>query len=624
MKSTDYLRNFAKDLVNDPVLVRRNQIFAGIDRLVGLEWELPKQATQIKGIHKMIAPDPAENIERATNAVAGSMLQVHIDPLRNDEGSRELANHKEQMVKWWLSKLDRREEGSVIEKIANSAFRYDMVAFRTDHVDYVQRANARLKGEEAERSRDEYMAQGGPFGWCVYHPATVYPMFSARGLESVLLCEVKPVHKVLAYYGSSARKLETKLKSHTNGSEWLFKYVTEYYYCDREVVYCWVVPSETNSLQAATSADAVDIYREPNDLGFLRWVVKTSETLDTRDKIRPMLYNAWKSGWWESQNLTETLRMTALIQNTGKPDFIYTPGAAGDAMPKVDYTHLVGGIIVNPLGGELRETQPAISDPALIQQSERFRDWQARAGSSPALAGAVTDETFAGANLQVGIGASSIESGRKLIEAALSAGGLQFFQWAEYVGEEMTVPGEGDTAPRDGYTLNPRELDIGSLYLSVTLKEGKPGANIQVNNAMAIAKQFGLSNHTALETAGYENPEREINLSYQEMLERTRVENQIKLESAQTDAQIQMLMTQMQQALAPPPPVPAEPPAMPPQDIYSEPVPFQALNPSSLPEGLGQGLNANAGGTPPALLNPNLTRENQTGLAANGSPLYRP
>jgi hypothetical protein len=82
--------------------------------------------------------------------------------------------------------------------------------------------------------------------------------------------------------------------------------------------------------------------------------------------------------------------------------------------------------------------------------------------------------------------------------------------------------------------------------------------------------------------------------------------------------QMQMQM-QMQQAAQQPPPQP-EPPMGGDASYFSE-TPLAPPTPPIGPQISGQGYNSAAGGIPPSLVNPDATRETQTGFDGRGVPL---
>ena len=66
----------------------------------------------------------------------------------------------------------QRRGSNVVQEIIESAYRYGMVAFRTDHVGYNQQSMRDTTGKQAR-----YRRQSSPFLWTVYNPRNVFPTY---------------------------------------------------------------------------------------------------------------------------------------------------------------------------------------------------------------------------------------------------------------------------------------------------------------------------------------------------------------------------------------------------------------------------------------------------------------
>lgn len=601
MRTTKDLQAAAAATISSQGFKDRNLLFQELDNLYNLAWSLPG-AEKIWGLHEVKTSAPNTNINVATEAFSEALPIVHIDPFGNDFANQEENEKQEKWARWTLSKLVNRTGGNVIADIVESAFRYGMVCFRTEHVDYARKANAEKTGKRARARR-----QHGPFSWKVYNPSDVYPAYSDDGLESVTVCQVKLAHEVLARWGKAADPLRAKLDSTANADKdhtWKFKYVTEYYYCDYEEVLCWAVPCNSTTPADAASKDAVELFHEDNKLEFLNWVVESrisSLEKEGRGKYRAALnWTDNAAGYTGSINTGMTLAMTKGIQGAGKPHYLVQ--SPGESTVEIDWTNLSGGTLKVPIGTTVTEQRPVPLDTGLIQLVQMIAEYQNEAAVSMALAGkgGGGDESYAHLQARVKTGAASIGPGKEIAQRALAEGVIQNFEWASFMQEDMTAVLPGLSDP---YTLLADEIDVEHLYLTVELRDTQE-ADIQTFNKAAIGKQFGLSDTKALEMAGIEDPQGELERSLFERIVQEKVSNLFLVARAEAEAQAQQIMQaaeqEAQQAQAPPQAPPQET-----NPIYSNQMPQDARPPFDMSGNVaGLAYDPNSGGMPPALVNP--------------------
>jgi len=581
----------------------RNEVWRKIDRMVNLEYDLPDAFKSIPGHHKVTRPDPYIDVLTATNALATTEPMIKLDPMQNKLADKKLANERERWLLWQLKKLDNRSGGSVLQKIIESAFKYNAICFSTEHIAYANRARAQETGRKIMPRRAH-----SPFAWTYYNPQDVYWQSSRYGLERVLAVSVEPLQTVVDEYGKKAAKLESKLRAQAK-TEAPFRYVTKFCYYDLDNFKVWAVPTSTASPAKASASDAVWLMDTENTLGFIPFVCEEAVSTDAKDRHKPLLYATYKSGWWETQNALETIGMTQTVQNAAKPRWIHE-GPQGDALPTPDYNQVVGGVVDVAPGHKLTETRPEQLDNALITQAERLANWQAQSGAARALTGGIGGDAFAAQSLQLTVGAATIATGHHLAERALAEGLLQILAWTVKAEQSpVYVMGNEKDMPEHGWSVSPSEIDLGSIYIEVTLKQDNPLGKLQAANAGAIMKQFGVSNETIMEQMGISDPLGEMKKRAIEELSQTMLRQTNKRIDAATDMELQQQMLAMQQQATQPPPVPDG--AMGTNEIYSNPTPMNAMPPTGIPE--GPGFNSN-GAMAPAMVAPTVTRETQTGL----------
>lgn len=602
----------------------RNPMWREIERTYHLEYIRPKGTKDIAGYHAVVKPGPYKDVLVTKNTFMEATPKVKIQPWAENLGGKVVANKREQALMWWLSKADRRNGSSVQADILESAALYGTVTAHVRHVDYAARAQADKTG----KVRAAFRRQHGPFAVKVYNPMDVHWSVSDDGLERVVSVSVRPAQEVVDSWGKAAAKLKTKLNASREGEAWKFKYVTEFYYCDLSVTYVWCVPCVTTTAAGAESADAIDILNEENKTGFIPWVCEDlASGLETNGKYKtkPLLWYVVQSGSWETDCTLASLQMTQGIQNAGKPDWIHN-GPVGDVDLTPDYDQIVGGVVHELPGHTLRETQPAPFDQGLQVLQGNLGQYQSETGVSQALAGNTSAETFAGQNQQITQGKASVAGVKAVAEAALTEICYQFLQWLKVVGEPIRARGAEKAFEMDEYEIKPGEVDIETTYITVELSTENEGTRIQQANVGAIGKQVGLSDETALEWMGIADPQGEMKKRALEELSQAllgitisemQAASQMKVQQAQM--QMQMQAQQALQAAAQQPPAPQGPPGGDASYFNQQPLspPTQQIGPQIS----GQGYNSAVGGIPPAQVNPNATRESQTGLDANGVPL---
>jgi len=572
----------------------RNELWAEIDRMVNLEYELPEAFKHIPGHHKVTRPDPYEDILTATNALAVTEPQIRIDPLINNLANKAKANEREKWLLWQLKKLDNRTGGSVIKKIIESAMKYHAVCFSTQHVEYAWKAKTQVSGKQRAFRRAH-----SPFSWTYYNPQNVFWQHSEYGLERVLACSVEPLQSVMDEYGKAASELERKIKGAGKKAD-TFRYVTKWYYCDHDVIRVWAVPSAAPSMAKPNGKEAVFLLKAENDLGFIPFVCEEVTSTDAKDTHKPLLYATHKSGWWHTQNALETILMTQVIQHAGDPEWIEET-QTGESKVRYEYEHLVGGVAVVPPGHRLQKTSKTQLDQGLLTQAERLGGFQQRTGAARSLTGGVGVEGFAQQNQLISVSGATIAQGHGLSERAIAEGLLQILAWAvkaEPADQPMYVMGRDPQMPEDGYGLIPGEVDLGTTYIEVVLKAQNTLGELQAANAAAIMRQFGYSNETLMEKTGVGDPQEEMKRRRFEEFSEVVFQQEVKRLSAATDLEIQAqqmeMQFQLQQAMSQP-----QPPAPPTNEIYSNPQ--SMAPPSGVPA--GPGFNSN-GALAPAMVAP--------------------
>ena len=678
LNDKDAIQKRALDMLRSKRMFREMAEY--IEAMVHGNYELPSPIDTIEGVHKVVSTDAGDAVRAATRVLSSVFPGIKYWPISDNEAGKRRANEIEEVLRWWFKGLDGRGNAPVPRDIVRSAIMYDMVAFQTVFLPHEEEAQRSLRGlsDEDGEHRVKYIGRNGPFAWRLHNPKNVYPMYGNWGLEGVLLVKDVYAYEVVSDWGEHANEFMSMLKSGdttnlgktfavsdpsvvSNTPE--YTRVTIFDYMDTKYRCVWVNPHGVMSDEALIVQAGVPIM-EPTEHGldFIPWVCISGGTNleDSSDhQYNPMLYAPYHTKQWETINITDTLVMTEAIRNfkrAQRKDEGPNPDGVYETTEDINTT-----LKVTPGHKSTMIEKPTL-DQNLLVLSDRLASRMDKSTVSRILMGGDPsgNTSFSGLNLLTQTALGAIKPFKELAERAIKMGLEQMLLWVASGTEDIPAYGMNGRQQIVGsqHILSPTEIEPDAIYIDVKREEDAPTDRIQRVNAANQAKNFGYSNERALGDIGVTDPQEVIKESYTESIKETLVQVEINKIQARGQIEIEAMVAQAQQAMAQEQAAQqqaqaqaqAQAPAQaqeqfpgggqfaqgnPNQDGSVGPYAIPGMegmnfDPNRIPENVGpagipgvEGIayDPSQGGLPPQTVDPNATREQQTGVDAEGLEL---
>lgn len=579
----DYYRDLAELMVDTDL--KRDKAFKYYRQMRRMDWEIPDKVRAMPGIRKVIDTSPSDAISKAVQVMASRPPKLRLMPAINSADGRSRANMIERILKWQLVTADRRRPVGVVADTFESAALYGAVALNVMDLEH----QMKVVSDDAMQNKLKRARRYGRFVVNTFNPMDVHTRRSSLGVECVLLRQERPAHEVAAEYSSSQKLLKHAVEAGEN--------VYFYHYSDYETSCIWV---------EAQGMDAKPILPPTShDLPFLYWVAimggTTLESLEEH-KYKPILYPVYMSDEWETKNVVDTIMTSDVIWKA------LAPVVAVSGSPD-EVTYDTGDPLRRVMNVPMGSVQPLPSqqiDPALFTISQEFRGRMQDSTVSTLLGGSdiPSGTSFAALNLQTQTALGALKPAKELTEKALAEMFTNMMLWVSYTGIDLSGYNDGK---RNGeyaeeYILPADEIDEENIYISVELDPDEPTDKLQRANTATMLKQLGYSNTSALEDMGVEDPEQEMERSYEERLDELEM---AKFEQMQ-QMELQMMAQQAQQGMQ----------AQQQQAQEAQMMAQQQQLQGAIPG--GHGFNPAMGGEPPAMAFPGGTREEVTGMLGMG------
>ena len=344
VKSKEYYTSLAEEMIAQDV--ERDKVFAQIDEMMHLSYQLPDPVGAIQGVHKVTSSDPFDAVRAATNVLSASAPRLKMAPLGTDPENKRVANEREMILSWWFQGAQKRPRATILRDVVQAAMRYDEVCLQTVYLPWEERAR-----KASGRRVPKWSSRHGPFAINVHNPRDVHHVSSVYGLEAVCVVKSEPAHRVLNEWGEAASRLRNFLEGKTKkDGSWVFKHVTTLYYQDEEVTYVTAYPSENAG--GGLQGERINLVAPAeHGLHFIPWVCLYGGSNLERggEHARlPLLYPLVRNGSWATQNILSTMAMSRAIWNFAKARTRITGPSPADAV-EYDYDeHLGGAELVRP------------------------------------------------------------------------------------------------------------------------------------------------------------------------------------------------------------------------------------------------------------------------------------
>lgn len=331
---------------------KRNEINAAMEDLYWMRWQ--DQGAVAKAIGDIVK---VTNSPRASNALEGMIrLLCASDPIFSvpQEDNSEITNANSEKLEKFCHAMFQAS-GKIVNmplhyEVVRSAMLFDEIVISLQSTKELEKA---CHGT-AKEVRAAEIAQRTPFLFKAEHPSDNYPEFDEMGL---CFCYSKRKVKqsdVMAAFGEKAVKQLDKLNQSGTSK---YKEVELHDAYDLETRTVWI--------NNADEPIVFDLHEYP----FIPKIIAIPEGSNLfskpEEKRHPALYNLWKSGLIERQNLFLTVLYTMIFALGGNPmfvEYLHNP----QNPPIIDYS--IPGYTARYRVGERREPMAKqLLDPSLMQ-----------------------------------------------------------------------------------------------------------------------------------------------------------------------------------------------------------------------------------------------------------------
>ncbi len=526
----------------------RNIAFNAYNQMYKSGWELPFEIRQLAWIQKIISSDPYDAVQTGVRIIATIPMSISYQPLAPSLENRDRAGTIEKVCKWQLKSANRRRSRTVEAEIAKTALLYDMCAVKTVDLEYEIKQKTYIN---ADSKREERALATGRFMVIPYDPRDVHPIWSNIGLEGVLVVQHRRAQEVLDEFGDKAKAHPAlvKLAVEPHDSDW----VTYYDYTDFDTRSIWVDEGRT----FARPGDGIgrwQIDHGSNPLPFLNWSIKGGSELETdpTHKFQPLLYPVYATGAWDIKNIIMTLGVSEVIAHTGSPRFVEEGPNPQQAV--IDYRS-PERIAKMPPQNVLKTLEPPGIDQALSNVEAMLNSQLDKQMVSAILQGGELPAgiAFATLNLVTQTAIGVLNPAKDLAQKTLADVTMQFLLWTAHTEKPLYGFETAGKTVGTELAVQPDELDVKSIYIDVELHPDAPSDKAQsVTTAGMMVAQLGLSQESALEEIGIEDPAEELKRSLFERLAAHELDMQLQREllEMQNELQLDLMEEQMKMEMA--------------------------------------------------------------------------
>lgn len=568
-----YYQELAEKMVKQDE--KRNDNNNAYDKMDHNDWDAPPKLRELVWFRKFISQDPHDAISAGTRVLSALDERLTLQPLADNQETKSRANEIERALKWQMSQVNRRRQGSVVRSVVRSALKYDEVIAQVIDLDE-QIKNKKIF--EGDTKREEAARRHGRFIVVIHHPNDVHVMHSNLMPEAVLLAQFRKAKEVEKEWG---KKAGPRLREAAEED----RDIRYYDYMDYDVHVVWV--------EDKMGGHEEEILREEHKLPFLPWVARIGGDTMERDiehRRRPMLYPIMKSGAWQTQNLVQSLKISETIAYAMAPR-MKEEGPQVESTTEVDYGEPGRVAKVTP-ANVLAQLSPPGLDPGLHEVSREIQAGITKSTVSNVLQGGdvPAGTAFATLNLATQTAVGALKPAKELAEFALADVYELFLLWMHYTKKDIEAYGMGKYSDvGKQYLIEWDEIDPQRIYLSVELTPDVPLDRMQRGNVAMMMVQSGIyPKERALEEMGVTDPDVAMKQVFFERLLDAELQRIIQLQSLQDQMAIQQQQAYEQQAMA-------------------------SLQNQMAGAPGGPGFNPEMGGLPPQMAAPGATREGVTG-----------
>ncbi len=449
----------------------RNDMYEEIDAALHGEWELPEDFAKVDWATR--APDPAFaiTVNAATRILADVKPRISITP--RDSGLMTVADEQEKGLGWLQSNASRRRNAHIISDVGASAVKYGEVCA---HVTYLPMQVKGINKAKGNSKRWEAMMRRSPFLVEVFHPKSVFPRYSALGIEEVAMARKEDPAAVVDMWGEKADELKATMEASINEGgkapdEVIYKVYMSY---DWHAV--WVEYTDTDSKGVSGSAKTIEILNEKWNFPFLPWACRIGGTNledNAEDQRNPLLKTMYDFDLYNLSSSVRSMRISDIIRTAGQAKRTLS-SASGQGVDIIEE----GGDFYEQIDGEdeMTDRAPQVADPAMqLLAVELAQDHQKATLSDLLLGGEIpANAAFATINLVTHSALAAIKPVREVIEGSMADISEIMLLWIHYGGKAVEGFGKNQDGEHEVYYMHPDDIDPKNIYINVDVDADLP------------------------------------------------------------------------------------------------------------------------------------------------------
>ena len=581
---------------------------ASYDNMDDMTWELPAGLSIYEWVRKRVSTDAHDILKTAINLFDTHHPKWEILP--RGPADADAAEELERWLEWIMLVANKNGDNEPSREMLKHSAKYGRIATQIDFRPYW-----------TETGTDEYKdAIANPFCITVHPAANIHYERGKYGLRWVANVANVPAADCIdhwdAYttdptYGKKIESAISKIEEFLEDDETARLMYVDYTDKEKRWVFAYLAAGEEvdTDLEPPTdksgkTREFIEIMDGENKLGFINWAISTASA-------DPLLHSLHKGGIWENQCFLDTIADSVIIRRGFFPLIKHT-SVSGKTLD-VDYSGAEAVVELNKADGEEADVlSPPPLDPGIRELMDRNSQ---KAASATGLKG-LQNMNIVG-NVQYASVAAMIQVSKSTLDPYLTAYqhnavelGRLAFLWIKKSGITITGYRSKDTNREKnkvrGQKINvgPDSFDPKTMVIQCELLSVNTSDEMQRMNVFSQAVQIGLpiSKGEIAERMGWG----EQDVLKQDWLKEKIEEIALAMFQKTQDAQLEMMVQQQQLAMQAQ--MQAQQQAQPPQGPQGMVPPEQMGGQPMIENADGMANNPNAGGLPPAMSAPQMTR----------------
>ncbi len=517
----------------------RNDMYEDIDDALHGVWELPESMSGIDWAQRAPEPMFAITVNAATRILADVKPTISITP--TESLLMTVSDEQEKGLGWLQSNASRRRNTHIIGDVGASAVKYGEVCAL---VTYLPMQIAAIDKVGGNVKRWKAMSRRSPFLVEVFHPKSVFPRYSAIGLEEVAFSRRDDPSAIVDMWGSHADELKNRMAADLIGGGTAPQEVVYHVYMSYDYHAVWVE-------YGSDGGDTIEIINKKWNFPFLPWACRIGGTnLEDRpeDQRNPLLKTMYDFDLYNLTSSVRSMRISDIIHTAGAAKRTFkTSGSeapviiqeAGETYERIDQDD------------EIEDRQPAQPDPAMaLLYNELSSDHERGTLSNLLLGGEIpANAAFSTINLVTHSALAAIKPTREVIEGTMADISEIMLLWIHYGRKTVEGFGKTEDGEHETYYMHPDDIDPNNIYIEVNVEADLPTDRAARATVARMLVESGFySKKASMEDVGVKNTTQMEEDIY--MDRRAESQLQIELKNEQFESDIQ-LREEFKQAIVP-------------------------------------------------------------------------